>query len=119
MTTRTRGLKLRTKQGMVVLTATEAGELRDRLAGAATTQPASETMAVSANASTNVTFTTIEKAAVLEVLSHWHEDQPGRRTRLAESARGAHRGSPRRIGPTTRRVSRKDLGVLRHLNPPG
>jgi hypothetical protein len=56
---------------MVALTAAEAGELQDRLGRVPAGQPASETMAVSANASTSVTFTDIEKAAVYEVLTHW------------------------------------------------
>ena len=56
---------------MVVLTAAEAGDLQDRLGRVPAGQPASETMAVSANASTSVTFTEIEKAAVFEVLKQW------------------------------------------------
>lgn len=77
MTARTRGLKVRTGQGMVALTAAEAGELLDRLARTPAAQPASETMAVSANASTSVTFTDIEKAAVFEVLKQWLKEPAG------------------------------------------
>jgi hypothetical protein len=77
VTARARGLKVRTGQGMVVLTAAEAGELQDRLARVRAGQPASQTMAVSANASTSVTFTEIEKAAVFTVLEQWLEDPAG------------------------------------------
>jgi hypothetical protein len=59
---------------MVVLSAAEAAELRDRLGQVRAGQPAGQTMAVSANASTSVTFTDIEKAAVLEVLIAWLEE---------------------------------------------
>ena len=77
VTARTRGLKIRTGRGMVALTAAEAGELRDRLERAPAGRPASQTMAVSANASTSVTFTEIEKAAVLEVLRQSLEGPAG------------------------------------------
>ncbi len=77
MTSRTRGLKIRTSQGMVALTAAEAGELRDRLARVRAAQPAGQTMVVSANASTSVTFSDIEKAAVFEVLNRWLEEPAG------------------------------------------
>jgi hypothetical protein len=54
---------------MIELNDREAGQLRERLRQARTGRPASETMAVSANASTSVTFTATEKVAVLEVLA--------------------------------------------------
>jgi hypothetical protein len=72
-----RGLKIRTSQGMVALTAAEAGELQERLGRVRAGQPAGQTMAVSANASTSVTFSEIEKAAVLEVLTHWLDEPTG------------------------------------------
>jgi hypothetical protein len=62
---------------MVALTAAEAGELRDRLGRVRAGQPASQTIAVSANASTSVTFSDIEKAAVLDVLTRWLEEPAG------------------------------------------
>lgn len=62
---------------MVALTAAEAGELRDRLARVQAGHPASQTMTVSANASTCVTFTDGEKAAVFEVLARWLDSRPG------------------------------------------
>jgi hypothetical protein len=62
---------------MIVLTAIEAGELRDQLGRVPVGQRASETMAVSANASTSVTFTDVEKAAVLEVLARRLDDPTG------------------------------------------
>ena len=62
---------------MVALTAAEAGELRDRLGRVRAGQPAGQTMAVSANASTSVTFSDIEKAAVLDVLTRWLEEPTG------------------------------------------
>jgi hypothetical protein len=74
VTTHSRGLKIRTSQGMVALTAAEAGELQERLGRARAGQPAGQTMAVSANASTSVTFSEIEKAAVLDVLTRWLDE---------------------------------------------
>jgi hypothetical protein len=63
-----RPLKIRTRQGMIVLTGDEAGALRDQLAQVGAAQSAGGTLSVSANASTSITFTEVEKAAVLEVL---------------------------------------------------
>jgi len=68
-----RALKIRTRQGMVALTGEEAGELRDRLAQVGPARAAGGTLVVSANASTSITFTDVEKAAVLEVLIGWLE----------------------------------------------
>jgi hypothetical protein len=68
-----RALKIRTRQGMVALTGEEAGALRDRLAQVGSAQAAGGTLSVSANASTSITFTDVEKAAVLEVLVGWLE----------------------------------------------
>jgi hypothetical protein len=45
--------------------------LRSRLAQAGSAHAAGETLSVSANATTSVTFTGIEKAAVLDVLDRW------------------------------------------------
>ena len=56
---------------MVELNRDEAVELRERLRRTRAAQPASETIAVSANASTSVTFTSSEKIAVLDVLDAW------------------------------------------------
>jgi hypothetical protein len=66
-----RSLKIRTGQGMVLLTAEEARALKARLAGSESAQSASGTLAVSANASTSVTFTEVEKVAVLDILVDW------------------------------------------------
>jgi hypothetical protein len=52
---------------MVALDDQEAAELRERLRGV----PAEETIAVSVNASSSVTFTETEKTAVLDVLNKW------------------------------------------------
>ena len=48
-------------------------ELRERLRGVPAAQSAEETIAVSVNASSSVTFTPAEKAAVVEVLATWLE----------------------------------------------
>jgi hypothetical protein len=53
---------------MVALTSDEACALHSRLAEAGSAHSAGETLPVSANASTSVTFTGIEKAAVFDVL---------------------------------------------------
>jgi hypothetical protein len=58
---------------MVALTGDEARALRDRLQQVEAAQPAGGTLSVSANASTSVTFTDVEKAAVLDVLTGWTE----------------------------------------------
>jgi hypothetical protein len=58
---------------MVALSADEAGVLRDRLAQVGSARSVGETLSVSANASTSVTFTDAEKAAVLDVLVGWLE----------------------------------------------
>jgi hypothetical protein len=68
MATSPRGLKIRTNRGMVALSAGEAAELLTGLARDMGGQAAGQTMAVSANASTSVTFTDVEKAAVLRWL---------------------------------------------------
>ena len=70
-----RGVKVRTGQGMVALTGEEAAELLARLKGDSAGRAAGQSMAVSANASTSVTFTAVEKAAVFEVLARWQEDR--------------------------------------------
>jgi hypothetical protein len=54
-------------------TGEEAGALQDRLARVGSAQAAGGTLSVSANASTSITFTEVEKAAVLEVLVGWLE----------------------------------------------
>jgi hypothetical protein len=64
-------LKIRTRRGMVVLDDQEAAELRERLRGVPAAQAAEETIAVSVNASSSVTFTETEKTAVLNVLNKW------------------------------------------------
>jgi len=64
-------LRIRTQRGMIELADTEANELRERLRLAPSAQPAEETIAVSANASTSVTFTRAQEQAVLDVLAHW------------------------------------------------
>jgi len=58
---------------MVALTGDEAEVLRDCLAQAGAARSAGGTLTVSANASTSVTFTDAEKAAVVDVLAGWLE----------------------------------------------
>jgi hypothetical protein len=64
-------LKIRTRRGMVALDDQEAAELRERLRGVPAAQSAEETIAVSVNASTSVTFTETEKTAVIDVVTKW------------------------------------------------
>ena len=61
-------LKIRTHRGMIELRDDEAAELRERLRRFPAAQPAEETIAVASNASTSVTFTEMQKAAVLDAL---------------------------------------------------
>jgi hypothetical protein len=56
---------------MIDLDAEETRELRERLRQLPEAQPADETIAVSMNASTSVTLTSVQKAAVLAVLDLW------------------------------------------------
>ena len=56
---------------MVALTGDEASALKGRLEGLDSARSAAGTLAVSSNASTSVTFTEAEKAAVLDVLVGW------------------------------------------------
>jgi hypothetical protein len=56
---------------MIELSNREAGELRARLRVVDSARPAEETIAVSSNASTSVTFTHGQKAAVLGALAQW------------------------------------------------
>jgi hypothetical protein len=67
-------LRIRTSGGMIELDDEEAAELRDRLRRVPAAQPAEETIAVAANASTSVAFTQVQTAAVLEVLDQWTEE---------------------------------------------
>ncbi|HEX6490638.1 MAG TPA: hypothetical protein VF002_04605 [Gaiellaceae bacterium] len=67
-------LKIRTSGGMIELDDREAAELRERLRRLPAAQPAEETIAVAANASTSVAFTQVQVAAVLEVLDQWAEE---------------------------------------------
>jgi hypothetical protein len=67
---------------MIELSANEAAELRERLRRVPEAQPAEETIAVSANASTSVTFTELQRAAVLEVLDRIEEVGPAAGERL-------------------------------------
>lgn len=69
-----RALKIRTSGGMIALSPEEARELRERLRLVPAARPASQTIGVSANASTSVTLTEREKAAVLDVLTKWAND---------------------------------------------
>jgi hypothetical protein len=59
---------------MVALNDQQAAELRERLRAVPAAQSAEGTIAVSVNASTSVTFTEAEKAAVVAVLATWLED---------------------------------------------
>jgi len=70
-------LRIRTSGGMTELSDREAGELRERLRRVASAQPAEETIAVSANASTSVTFTHTQKVAVIDVLAQWMDKLGG------------------------------------------
>jgi hypothetical protein len=70
-------LRIRTSGGMIELSDREAGELRERLRRVASAQPAEETIAVSANASTSVTFTHTQKVAVIDVLAQWMNELGG------------------------------------------
>jgi hypothetical protein len=67
-------LRIRTSGGMVELSDREAGELRERLREVGSARPAEETIAVSANASTSVTFTHSQKVAVIGVLAQWMDE---------------------------------------------
>ena len=60
---------------MVTLNNQEAREFRERLRSDRAAQSAEGTIAVSANASTSITFSGVEKAAVLEVLRAWHDER--------------------------------------------
>jgi hypothetical protein len=70
-------LRIRTSGGMIELSDREAGELRERLRRVASAQPAEETIAVSANASTSVTFTYAQKVVVIDVLAQWMSESGG------------------------------------------
>jgi hypothetical protein len=70
-------LRIRTSGGMIELSDREAGELRERLRRVASAQPAEETIAVSANASTSVTFTLTQKVVVIDVLAQWMNEPGG------------------------------------------
>jgi len=59
---------------MVTLNNQESREFRERLRNDRAARSAEGTIAVSANASTSITFSGVEKAAVLEVLRAWHEE---------------------------------------------
>jgi len=83
-----RALKVRTRQGIVALTGEEVGVLRDRLAQVGSAHAAGGTLTVSANASTSVTFTDVEKVAVLDVLP----DRIGRGSVAGLTALGAGGG---------------------------
>jgi hypothetical protein len=62
---------------MIELSDREAGELRERLRRVGSAQPAEETIAVSANASTSVTFTNTQTVAVIDVLAQWTNELGG------------------------------------------
>jgi hypothetical protein len=68
-------LKIRTNRGMVTLNNQESSEFRERLRRDPAARSAEGTIAVSSNASTSITFSGVEKAAVLEVLRVWHGEQ--------------------------------------------
>lgn len=67
-------LRIRTRREMIELSDEESAGLRERLRVHPGARPAEETIAVSANASTSVTFTEQQKAAVLEVLDLWIDE---------------------------------------------
>jgi len=64
-------LKIRTKRGMVSLGDQQTEELRRRLRDDPAARSAEATIAVSQNATTSVTLTPPETAAVLGVLNAW------------------------------------------------
>ena len=68
-------LKIRTSRGMVTLNNQEAHEFRERLRSNPAARSAEGTIAVSSNASTSITFSGVEKTAVLEVLRVWHDER--------------------------------------------
>ena len=70
-------MRIRTSGGMIELSDREAGELRERLRRVASAQAAEETVAVSANASTSVTFTDTQTVAVIDVLTQWMNEPGG------------------------------------------
>ena len=70
-------MRIRTSGGMIELSDREAGELRERLRRVASAQPTEETIAVSANASTSVTFTHTQKVTVIDVLAQWMNELGG------------------------------------------
>ena len=72
-----RGLKVRTGQGTIALSGEEAASFKARLAANEATRSAGGTVSVSANASTSVTFTETEKAAVLDMLEGWLDPAAG------------------------------------------
>jgi hypothetical protein len=67
-------LRIRTSRQLIELNEDEATELRERLRQSPEAQPAEETIAVSANASSNVTFAQQKKGTVFEVLDAWLEE---------------------------------------------
>ena len=62
---------------MIELSDREAGELCERLRRVGSAQPVEETIAVSANASTSVTFTHTQTIAVIDVLAQWMNELRG------------------------------------------
>jgi hypothetical protein len=60
---------------MVTLNNQESREFRERLRSDPAARSAEGTIAVSSNASTSITFSGVEKTAVLEVLRAWHEER--------------------------------------------
>jgi hypothetical protein len=67
-------LRIRTQWEMVELGDEEAEQLRERLRQVPAARSAEETIAVSSNANTSITFTHPQKAAVLKVLDAWLEE---------------------------------------------
>ena len=96
-----RALKIRTGQRMVALTGGEAAALREHLEQGGSGHAAARTLSVSANASTSVTFTDIERAAVLRCLSDgWSRrrcGEPGLSALKISLARDLDRTSPGRF----------------------
>jgi hypothetical protein len=62
---------------MIELSDREAGDLRERLRRVGSAQAVEETIAVSASASTSVTFTHTQKVAVIDVLAQWMNEMGG------------------------------------------
>jgi hypothetical protein len=67
-------LRIRTQREMIELGGEEVEELRKRLQRSEAARPIEDTIAVATNASTSVTFTEQQKAALRTVLDGWLDE---------------------------------------------